>query len=158
MPAQSKRFSSAVPFTTTDVANLRYNPYIRRLIEDAQLRANIAQAFESSKNAYARLSNGSAPYQALLEDKKLQKELRQAAASIREVQTALSEPPKKKRPFARIVLLVLVTGGIALAASESLRSKVLDTLFGSEEEFEYTPPAGTTSTPPTPPATPVGSA
>ena len=30
--------------------------------------------------------------------------------------------------------------GLALIASEDLRSKVLDTLFGAEEEFEYTPP------------------
>jgi hypothetical protein len=31
-----------------------------------------------------------------------------------------------------------VGGGLALALSEGLRKKVLDALFGAEEEFEYT--------------------
>jgi hypothetical protein len=31
-----------------------------------------------------------------------------------------------------------VSAGIALAVSEGLRKKVLDALFGAEEEFEYT--------------------
>jgi hypothetical protein len=158
MPAQSNRLIAAVPFSPADLANLRYNQYVRRLIEDAQLRANVQQAFESSRNAYARLTDGKAPHRALLEDKKLQKELRQAAQAIRDASIALTEPPKKKRRFGRMVFLVLVTGGIALALSEKLRSKVLDTLFGAEEEFEYTPPASTTPTPPTPPAQPVSSA
>jgi len=33
---------------------------------------------------------------------------------------------------------VLVGAGLALALSEGLRKKVLDALFGAEEEFEYT--------------------
>ena len=33
---------------------------------------------------------------------------------------------------------VLVAAGAALALSEGLRKKVLDALFGAEEEFEYT--------------------
>jgi hypothetical protein len=41
---------------------------------------------------------------------------------------------------------VLVVGG-AFAASEGLRKKALDALFGAEEEFEYTSAT-------TPPATP----
>ena len=45
--------------------------------------------------------------------------------------------------------MILVVGAvIALAVSESLRSKVLDTLFGAEEEFQYTPPVGTPAPPP----------
>ena len=39
----------------------------------------------------------------------------------------------------------MVSGAIALAVSEGLRKKVLDALFGAEEEFEYT---STTTTPP----------
>jgi len=48
-----------------------------------------------------------------------------------------------------------IGGGLALVGSEKLRSKVLDTLFGKEEEFEYTPPA---TSAPTPPASPVSAA
>jgi len=41
---------------------------------------------------------------------------------------------------AKLVLLVPIAGIGALAASAPLRSKVLDALFGAEEEFEYSPP------------------
>ena len=52
-------------------------------------------------------------------------------------------------------MIIGLGAGLALVGSEKLRSKVLDTLFGAEEEFEYTPPA-TAGT--TPPATPVSAA
>ena len=51
--------------------------------------------------------------------------------------------------------MVLVVGGVAaIALNEGLRKKVLDALFGAEEEFEYT----STTTPQTsnPPSAPVG--
>ena len=44
MATRSKKLS----FGPADVASLRANPYIARLIEDAKLRANVQQAFESS--------------------------------------------------------------------------------------------------------------
>ena len=54
-------------------------------------------------------------------------------------------------------MIVLIGGGLALAGSEDLRSKVLDALFGAEEEFEYTPPA-TAPSAPSAPSTPVAAA
>jgi hypothetical protein len=45
---------------------------------------------------------------------------------------------KKRRGLGRLLLVALVGGGLALALSEDLRKKVLDALFGAEEEFEYT--------------------
>ena len=49
---------------------------------------------------------------------------------------------------------MLVGAGLALALSEGLRKKVLDALFGAEEEFEYT---STTTPAPAPQASePVG--
>ncbi len=158
MPSRSDKLKSAV---SIDPADIKANPYIRRLIEDAKLRANMAQAFESSKRAYVRLSNGKAPHKALIEDKKLQRELRQAMESLREASIALSEAPKKtrrKRRFGRRLMFVLIAAGFALAGSEKLRSKVLDTLFGAEEEFEYTPPPPPPPATPTEPASPVSSA
>jgi hypothetical protein len=162
MPSRKKKIKQAVPFdpSAIDLSSItKANPYIQRLIEDASLRENVQKAIESSKSAYARLSNGKAPHKALVEDKKLQNDLRHAFEAARDASTALTEAPKKKvkkgRRFGRKVMVVVVGGGVALIASEKLRSKVLDTLFGAEEEFEYTPPATTT---PAPPATPVSSA
>jgi hypothetical protein len=39
--------------------------------------------------------------------------------------------------FGRTLLFALVASAVALALSESLRSKVLDLVFGAEEEFDY---------------------
>jgi hypothetical protein len=128
------------------------NPYVQRIVQDAELRQNVRDAFEATKSAYGRLANGKGPSKALLEDKKLQKDLREAATSLRDVGTALKEGPRrrKKRRLGRMILLAIVGGGLALALSEGLRSKVLDALFGAEEEFDYT----STSTPsPTPDST-----
>jgi hypothetical protein len=162
MPSRKKKLKQAVPFDPSAIdlsAITKANPYIQRLIEDAALRENVQKAIESSKSAYTRLSNGKAPHKALVEDKKLQNDLRHAFEAAREASTALTEAPKKRvkkgRRFGRKVMVVVLGGGVALIASEKLRSKVLDTLFGAEEEFEYTPPAAST---PAPPATPVSSA
>jgi ferric-dicitrate binding protein FerR (iron transport regulator) len=118
----------------------RENPYIQRLAQDAELRENIQNAFQQTRKAYSRLANGKAPAKALVEDRKLQKELREAAMSLRDVGTALKEGPKRRRRRrpGRALLLLVVGGGLALALSEGLRKKVLDALFGAEEEFDYT--------------------
>jgi hypothetical protein len=152
MPSRKKKLKQAVPFNPGDIdlsAITKANPYIQRLIEDASLRENLQRAIESGKSAYTRLSNGKAPHKALVEDKKLQNDLRHAFEAAREASIALTEAPKKKakkrRRTGRKVMIVFIAGGLALAGSEKLRSKVLDTLFGAEEEFEYTPPASATA-------------
>jgi hypothetical protein len=116
------------------------NPYIQRLVQDAQLRDDLREAIDHSRSAYSRLANGKRPAKALMEDKKLQKELREAATSLRDVGISLRDGPKRKRrrSLGRVIVIGLVGAGLALALSEGLRKKVLDALFGAEEEFEYT--------------------
>ena len=81
---QAKRAKSAVPFSAADLQSItRANPYLQRLIEDSDLRDNVRTALDSSKSAYERLSNGKAPHKALLEDKKLQNDLREAPRPFR---------------------------------------------------------------------------
>ena len=134
------------------------SPYVQRILQDAELRQNVRDAFDVSRRAYGRLANGKAPSKALMEDKKLHRDLREAAVSLREVGMALKEGPKKrkKRRLGRKLLLLAVGAGLALALSEGLRSKVLDALFGAEEEFDYTsttaPPAPAPETEATPAA------
>ena len=126
---------------------LKDSPYVQRLVEDEELRENIMEAYESLKKAYGRLSNGKAPAKALMDDKKLQKDLRSAAISLRDAGEALREGPiRKKRHWGRRLLILAVGAGLALALSEGLRQKVLDLLFGAEEEFDYS----STTTPATP--------
>ncbi|MEA2191933.1 MAG: hypothetical protein QOI73_2054, partial [Solirubrobacteraceae bacterium] len=45
---------------------------------------------------------------------------------------------RRRCGLGRILLLALVGGAVAIAVSEGLRNKVLDALFGAEEEFDYT--------------------
>jgi hypothetical protein len=130
---------------------VRSNEYVQRLMEDEDLRDNLRSAFESARKAYTRMSNGKGPVRSLTEDKKVQKELREAAASLREAGESL-RGKKKKRRWGRILLLGIVGAGLALVLSEDLRKKVLDTLFGAEEEFEYT----ATTTPEPASSEPVG--
>jgi hypothetical protein len=114
------------------------NEYVQRLVEDEELRDNLRTAFESAKKAYSRI-NGKGPVKALTDDKKTQKEIKEAASSLRDAADALRGGKKRKRRgLGRILLLAIVGGGLALALSEDLRKKVLDALFGAEEEFEYT--------------------
>ena len=131
----------------------RYNPYVQRVVDDEDLRSDIVQAYESSRDAFSRLSNGKSPSKQLFDDKKLQKDLKQAAESFRDAAVALREAPKKQKSgggFGKVLLVGIVGAGLALALSEGLRKKVLDALFGAEEEFEYT---STTTSPPSPAAT-----
>ncbi len=157
MPSRRKK-AKAVPFNPAEVASIaKSNPYVQRLVEDASLRDNVRAAVDSTKNIYERLSDGKMSAKALLEDKKVQNDLRKAVEAIRDVATALTEAPQKQAKkgfgFGRKLLIAGIGGGLALVGSEKLRSKVLDVLFGAEEEFEYTPPAATPPPPASAPST-----
>ena len=115
------------------------NRYLQRLIEDEDLRGSLVTAYGAARSAYGRMSNGKPATQALFEDKKLQRELKEAADALREASSSLREEPKTRRKggVGRSLLLLAVAAVLALALSEGLRSKVLDLLFGAEEEFDY---------------------
>jgi hypothetical protein len=133
------------------------SPYVQRVVEDAELRENIRVAIDNAKSAYGRLTNGK-PASKVLDDKKLHKEMRQAAEALRDAGQALREGPKKRKRrrggFGKLLVLGIIGAGLAIAFSEGLRNKVLDALFGAEEEFDYT---STTSPAPAPSGETVGS-
>jgi hypothetical protein len=114
------------------------NEYVTRLVEDEELRDNLRTAYESARKAYSRMSNGKGPAKALLDDKKTQKELQNAASELKQAADAIRGGKKRKGKKRTGLLLLIVGAGAALALSEGLRKKVLDALFGAEEEFEYT--------------------
>jgi hypothetical protein len=124
------------------VSAAKDNPYVQRIVTDDELRDNVRVAFAAAQSAYERLSNGKAPSKALMDDKKLHKDLKEAAEALRGAGNALRSAPKKPRKksggFGRKLLVLVVGAGAAIALSSDLRSKVLDALFGKEEEFDYT--------------------
>ncbi|HSZ05368.1 MAG TPA: hypothetical protein VK778_09225 [Solirubrobacteraceae bacterium] len=131
--------------------------YLQRLVEDEELRSNLLSAYAAARSAYGRMSNGKPPAQALFEDRKLQQELTNAANALRQAAGSLRETPKpapRRGGLGRSLLLLAVGSVLALALSEGLRTKLLDLLFGAEEEFDYS----STTAPETPaPAAVAGS-
>ena len=119
---------------------VKRSPYVQRIAEDEELRQNLWSSYESARAAVGRLQNGKHPTKQIFDDKKLQKDLKSAAESFKDASVALHKAPKRKKKggLGKLVLLAVVGGGIALGVSEGLRKKVLDALFGAEEEFEYT--------------------
>jgi hypothetical protein len=152
MAAKSKRAAQSAKKAGEAASSLRSNPYVQRLIEDDELRDNLRVAIDAARDAYARIANGKGPAKAIMEDKKVHKDLRQAAESLREASEQLRGKRKKSR-LGRIMLIALVGAVIAVLLSEDIRKALLDKLFGAEEEFEYSSttspsaatPAGTAS-------------
>ncbi|HTA34273.1 MAG TPA: hypothetical protein VK721_12700 [Solirubrobacteraceae bacterium] len=123
--------------------------YIQRLVEDEELRSNLLSAYVAARSAYGRMSNGKPATQALFQDRKLQRELGEAANALRQATNTLREPakpPRRRGGIGRSLALLGIGAVLALALSESLRTKLLDMLFGAEEEFDYS----TTTAPETP--------
>ncbi len=120
-------------------ATARENPYVQRLIEDEELRDSLKNAFEAARGAYGRATSNGSTVKAVTSDKKVQRDLRTAAESLRDASEQLRAPKKRKKSrLGRLVLLALVGAVVALVVSEDARKTVLDALFGAEEEFEYT--------------------
>jgi hypothetical protein len=119
------------------------NDYVRRLVDDEELRDNLQAAYRSAKKAYARVNNGQ-PAKKLMDDKKVHRELKNAAESLREASDQL-RGKRESHTFRNLLLLTIVGGVLAMVLSEDLRKTVLDRLFGAEEEFEYTSTTTTSS-------------
>ncbi|HZO36187.1 MAG TPA: hypothetical protein VFB41_04855 [Solirubrobacteraceae bacterium] len=133
-------------------------PYVRRVMSDEELRDNVRVAIDSAREAFARLQSGKGPAKVVLDDKKFKKSVQEAATALKDASDSLRDAPKQRKRGGGLfgkLLLVLIAAGIALAVNEDLRNKVLDALFGKEEEFDYSAPtengtvdtAATASTP-----------
>ena len=150
MAAKDKAAKAAAAAQTA-----KENPYLQRIIHDEDLRDNMVVAFEAARNAYGRLNKGKAPAKNLVEDKKLHADVKRSADALRDATAALRDAPKHRSPvkqkrkggIGRLLLVAIIGGAVAVAISESLRNKVLDALFGAEEEFDYTSTTAPSATP-----------
>ena len=105
-------------------------------VDQEQLRDNVRVAFEAARDAYERVNGQGAA--ALFEDEKVHADVRKAASALRGAGSAVQPKRKKRGGMGRVLMLGLVGAVAAVALSEGLRNKVLDALFGAEEEFDYT--------------------
>src|SRR3954467_12362925 len=84
------------------------NVYVQRFVQDEELRANVKEALDNARSAYARLTNGKSASKVVMEDKKFQKDVKNAADSFKEASVALRDGRKRKRSgggFGKLVLL-----------------------------------------------------
>jgi len=146
--AKTKKAAKAASAAGGAYTAARSNEYVQRLVDDEELRDNLRDALNAARNAYGRVSgNGKGPVKAVTTDKKVQRDLRTAADSLREASDQLRGGKKKKSKFGRLLLFGAVAGGVTLAVSEGARKAVMDKLFGAEEEFEYTSSTSSSSAP-----------
>ncbi|MDQ2675226.1 MAG: hypothetical protein M3Y34_00320, partial [Actinomycetota bacterium] len=97
------------------------------------------EAYDASRNAYGRIQKQKHPARAVLDDKKTQKELREAAETLRAASDRLrGKQDKGGSVLGKLILIAIVGAVAAVVLSEDVRKAVLDRLFGAEEEFEYT--------------------
>ncbi|HET9073314.1 MAG TPA: hypothetical protein VFN48_01940 [Solirubrobacteraceae bacterium] len=131
---------------------------LRRLIDESQLRDAVASLIEEGharaeelpsrgrrarKQAKKQLkaARKQASQQLTATRKKAEKQQKKLARKGAAAAAEGRELVKQNKPGIKGRLVLVLAGTVgALAVSETLRSKVLDLLFGAEEEFQYTPP------------------
>ena len=129
---------------------VKTSPYVQRLVEDEELRDAIRDAFEAARDAYSRMANGKGPAKALMDDKKVHKDLQQAAENLKEASDRLrGKKQRKGLTLGRLLMFGLIGAILVLVLSEEARKAVMDKLFGAEEEFEYTSTTSSSSSPQT---------
>ena len=108
----------------------RLGPYVERLLQNAYVQDNLLDAVENLRQAYERSQKRRVEP---ARDKKIRRQLREAAFSLKEAGQALKsgrQEPKKRRAKRMLFIMGLGAVGVAGAwrSSEELRSK----LFGGD--------------------------
>ncbi|MBJ7458901.1 MAG: hypothetical protein JHD02_06935 [Thermoleophilaceae bacterium] len=136
-PTRTKKLNAKL----SDAAeHAKENPYLNKIIEDKELRENAVAALQSVKSAFdqAKVKGFDNPAE-LVQDKGIKKQLKEATETLIDTKDELTAAGKKKRhPLRKVIALAVIGGIVAIVVSEDARKALLDTLFGAEEEFEYT--------------------
>ena len=127
---------------------LKENEYLRRIAEDPKVRENARVAYQSARDAFERISAADNPAAAILDDDKVRRSIKKASDAAMEARDRVVSPPRKSH-LLRNLLILTAGAALAVAVSAGLRDRILDLVFGAEEEFDYVP----TTAPPTPSAT-----
>jgi len=144
MASASERAANAA----SAAQDLLANPYIRRVVEDPEIRDNARVAYSAAREAIERIQNSDSPASAILDDRKVQKSIKRAGEAAIQTRALMIAPRRNSHRILRTMMMVSVAAAFTVAFNEGLRNKVLDLLFGAEEEFDYVP----TTAPPAPSA------
>jgi hypothetical protein len=139
MPAASDRKDGLMAKTTDRVADVK--PYVKRAIQDEELRENLRSAFMTARGVYDELIGGRGVTNVagrVASDKEIQEQLRSAIEDLRSAANRVQgRQPHKARNS------TLLLAGIALGilfnpmTGPETRRWLKDKIFGEDEEFGY---------------------
>ena len=116
---------------------LKDNEYLRRIAEDPKVRENARVAYESARDAFQRISEADNPAAAILDDDKVRRSIKKASDAALEARDRVVSP--RKSHVARNLLIVTAGAALVVVVGVTMRDKILDLVFGAEEEFDYVP-------------------
>src|SRR5688572_13801287 len=88
---------------------VKTSPYVQRLIEAEELRDSSQARLQGARDAYARMANGNGPAKALVSDKRVRRDVQEAAESLKEASDRLrGKKQRKGLSLGRLLLLGLI--------------------------------------------------
>jgi len=118
--------------------------YLKRASREPGVRDQAKIALQSVQSAYRRIERAKAPREALLNDKKVHRDLRRALAASRDAAAALTAPPRMRTRDAigvgAVVTVLLIAATFGFTRSRNRRA-------GTQGEGPGTVPAGADAAP-----------
>jgi hypothetical protein len=130
-------------------------PYVKRAIEDPELREDLVAAFAAARELYEQISKGDGVKGKAqkISDKDFQKELQRLVSDVSEASDRIREADKKGHKARNVVLLTGVTLGLLYNpwTGQATRDWIMDRVSGGNgggyEEFGDTIASESTETP-----------
>ena len=122
-------------------AAARANPYVQRVIEDDELRDERRECLRERPEGLRPADQRQAGDEGPRRQEAAEGPQAGGRVAARRRRRRCARGPRRRSAAAasaKLLLVGIVGAGVALALSEGLRKKVLDALFGAEEEFDYT--------------------
>jgi len=118
-------------------------PYVKRAIQDEELRESLKSAYATARSVYGELLGGrtvTAAATRVASDQDIQEQLRSAIEDLRSAADRIKAPQEEaKKGFNASLLLVGITLGILFnpVTGPDTRRWLKGKIFGSDEEFGY---------------------
>jgi len=118
-------------------------PYVKRAIQDEELRESIRSAYATARSVYDELIGGRSMTVAatrVASDKDIQEQLRSAIEDLRSAAERIrKEEEESKKGFSTSLLLVGIALGVLFnpVTGPDTRRWLKDKIFGEDEEFGY---------------------
>ena len=98
----------------------RAQPYVERLLEDSELQNDLRELTTALRRSYGRAEKKNKPGR-LAGDRKFRQNAQRAGEALRDASMRFrGEPPKKKHPLRKMLLVIAVLAGAAYAAKQLL--------------------------------------